>query len=141
MPCRNHHLSFNFCQITQGDKRHLGISFQTVIQQRIIETLQLSLHTVLLVFLVYWRNTCMQESDSPLKRLLYQESLAYTATTIYCNKLRTVTLIVSFQFQDLQFPTNYITHICVIFCRKGIKKYRIRQNIVSYILPILIIFN
>ena len=64
----------------------------------------------------------MLKGDSSFERLFNQKCLTYTATAIYSNKLRTITLIMSLKFQNLLFSTNYSTHICIISCRKDIKK-------------------
>ena len=67
-----------------------------MIKHRIIETLQLSLHSILLVFLVNWRYTSMLKGEFILQCLFDEKGLTNTPPAIHSNEFRTITLVKPF---------------------------------------------
>ena len=83
---------------------------KTVIQQRIVETLQLGLHSVLFILLVNWRYTSVLKGEFILQCLFDKERLADSPSAIYCYKFCTITIVEPFQLFYLLFPSNNCTH-------------------------------
>ena len=85
-------------------------TFQSMVQQRIIETFQLGLHSISFPFLVNRRHPRMLEGDATFQCLLDEESLPYTSSAIYSHKLGTFATIEFFQLFHFTSSSNYCTH-------------------------------
>ena len=55
----------------------------------------------------------MLKGNPAFKRLLDKESLSHAPSSIYGDKLGTVTVLVALQLVNLLFSTNNITHNCL----------------------------
>ena len=84
-----------------------------MVEKGIIETVQLRLHSIGFGLHIHWRHTCMLKGNPAFKRLLDKESLSHAPSSIYGDKLGTVTVLVALQLVNLLFSTNNITHNCL----------------------------